>query len=106
VLRLLFRGIGLLTLAGAFAAAVLDGARTLADQRLEFTPLGLTLAALSPTKFATLPALAAKIHTKLWDPVLVTVMYIPTFFILVVIGLALIAFTRKRREPGAIGARR
>lgn len=106
MLRLLFRLIGLLSLAGAFAAAVIDAARTLANQQLEITPAGVTLATLFPSKFQALPALAAKIHPKLWDPVLVTMLWTPTALILAVIGFLLLALTRPRREPTPIGARR
>jgi hypothetical protein len=105
VLRLLFRLLGLLTLAAAFAAAVIDGARTLADQRLEFTPLGETLGYLLRDKFAALPALATRIHPKLWDPVLLSLLYAPTFLALAVVGIALMAATRAR-ATNAIGARR
>jgi hypothetical protein len=96
VLRLLFRLLGLVTLAAAFAAAVIDGARTLADQRLEFTPIGASLAYLLRDKFAALPTLAARISPKLWDPVLLSLLYAPTFLALAVIGFALMAFTRPR----------
>ena len=106
MLRLLFRLVGLLTLAGAFASAVIDGARTLADQQLELTPLGGTLGYVLRDKFAALPALVAKIHPKLWDPVLLSVLYVPTFLALAVLGVTLMLLTRSRREPGAIGARR
>ena len=102
----MFRAIGLLTLAAAFAAAVIDGARTLADQRLEFTPLGATLGYVLHDKLAALPALAAKIHPKLWDPVLLSVLYVPTFLALALLGVALMVLTRSRGEPNAIGARR
>jgi len=106
VFRLLFRLIGLLSLAGAFAAAVIDAARTLANQHLEVTPAGVTLDRLFPAKFEALPALVARIHPKLWDPVLLTILWAPTALILAVIGLLLLALARPRREPSPIGARR
>ena len=106
MLRLLFRLLGLLTLAGAFAAGVIDGARTLADQRLEMTPLGATLAYVLRDKFAALPELVGKIHPKLWDPVLLSVLYVPTCLALAIVGIALMILTRSRDEPDAIGARR
>ena len=106
MLRLLFRLAGLLTLAGAFASAVIDGARTLADRQLELTPLGATLAWALREKFAALPALVARIHPKLWDPVLLSVLYVPTSVALAILGFALMMLTRSRGEPGAIGARR
>ncbi len=102
----MFRFSGLLALAGAFAAAVLDAARTVADQRLEFTPGGRTLATLFPTEFAELPALAGRIHPKLWDPVLVSMLYAPTALDLMLIGAALIMVTRRRADERPIGARR
>jgi len=106
VLRLLFRLTGLISLAGAFAAAVIDAARTLANGRLEWTPAGVTLDRLFPAKFEALPALAARIHPKLWDPVLLTILWSPTALILAVVGLLLLALARPRREPSPIGARR
>ncbi len=105
MLRLLFRLVGLLTLAAAFAAAVIDGARTLADQQLEFTPLGATLGYVLREKFAALPTLAARIHPKLWDPVLLSLLYAPTFLALAVVGVALMAFTRARNEDSFRGRR-
>ena len=106
MLRLLFRLLGLLTLAGAFAAAVIDGARTLADQQLELTPLGATLGFVLRDKFAALPALVGKIHPKLWDPVLLSVLYVPTFLALAILGAALMVFTRGRAGPDVLGGRR
>ena len=105
-MRWLFRLIGLLALAGAFASAVIDGARTLADQRLEMTPLGEILGYVLRDKFAALPALVVRIHPKLWDPVLLSVLYVPTFLALAILGAVLLVFTRGRSEPEALGARR
>ena len=102
---MVFRLLGLLTLAGAFAAGVIDGARTLADQRLELTPLGATLAYVLRDKFAALPALVGKISPKLWDPVLLSVLYAPTFLALALLGVALMILTRPRGERAAIGRR-
>jgi len=96
VLRWLFRAIGLFCLAGAFAAAVLDGARSIADQKLALTPLGVTLATAFPAKFPLLPALVAKVHPLLWDPVLLSVLYVPTSIDLAVVGLVLFAFSGAR----------
>ena len=74
-------------------------ARTLANQQLEITPAGVTLATLFPDKFRPCRRSAAKIHPKLWDPVLLTILYAPTALILAVIGFSLLALTRPRREP-------
>ena len=96
MLRFLVRAVGLIALAGAFAAAVMDGARSLANDTVSLTPLGVALARLAPTKFEQLPALAAKISPRLWDPVLVHVLWVPTCIVLAVIGIVLIAVAAPR----------
>ena len=96
--RFLVRAIGLIALAGAFAAAVMDGARSIANDTLSITPLGSMLARLAPAKFEQLPALAAKIHPKLWDPVLLDALYVPAAVALAVIGIVLVAIALPRRS--------
>ncbi len=91
MLRLLAQAVGLVALAGAFAAAVIDGARSIANSDWSLTPLGAALARLAPAKFAALPAAAAKISPKLWDPVLIDVLYVPTSLALAVVGIAFMA---------------
>ena len=52
MIRFALRLIGLILLAGAFAAAVIDGARSLADQKIELSSMGTALAYAFPAKFA------------------------------------------------------
>ena len=98
MLRFLARALGLIALAGAFSAAVYDGARSIANSALMLTPLGASLAALAPAKFAGLPATVARIHPKLWDPVLIDVLYVPTSAVLAGIGILLAALASARRR--------
>jgi len=91
MLRFLARALGLLALAAAFAAAVWDGAHSIANNALLWTALGTTLAQLAPAKFEQLPEQAAKIHPKLWDPVLIDLLWVPTSVALAGIGIALMA---------------
>ena len=98
--RFLVRLIGLVALAGAFAAAVMDGARSLANDTVSITSLGAALARLAPAKFEQLPALAAKIHPKLWDPVLLDILYVPAAVALALVGIALVAIALPRRSRG------
>ena len=97
MLRLLVRALGFVALAWAFAAAVMDGARSIANSTVLLTPLGSTIARLAPERFQELPSLAARIHPKLWDPVLIHILYIPTFIVLAVVGLALTALAPPQR---------
>ena len=102
MLRFVFRLVGLLLLAGAFAAAVMDGARSLADQQLALTSAGVALGRLIPAKMAALPGLASKAHPLLWDPILLNVLYVPAFIDLAVIGLIFMAFSRAPRDRGRV----
>ncbi|HXT07584.1 MAG TPA: hypothetical protein VN715_11680 [Roseiarcus sp.] len=91
MLRFLARTLGLLALVGAFAAAVIDGARSIANNDWALTPLGAALGRIAPAKLAALPAFATGISPKLWDPVLIDVLYVPTSLALAVVGVAFMA---------------
>jgi hypothetical protein len=97
MLRFCVRALGFIALAWAFAAAVMDGARSIANSAVLLTPLGATMARLAPDRFQQLPLLAARIHPKLWDPVLIHILYVPTFVALAVVGLALTALAPPQR---------
>ena len=97
MLLLLARMLGLLALVGAFAAAVIDGARSIANSDWSMTPLGAALGRVAPAKLAAMPALVGKISPKLWDPVLIDVLYVPTSVVLAVAGIALMALGSRGR---------
>ena len=97
MLRWLIRAAGFLALAGAFVLAVEDGARSLANGELSLTPLGASLARLAPQKFQALPALAARISPKLWDPVLIHALWLPTSAALLILGALLAGLASRRR---------
>ena len=97
MLRFLARMLGLLALVGAFAAAVIDGARSIANSDWSMTPLGAALGRVAPAKLAAMPALVGKISPKLWDPVLIDVLYVPTSVVLAVAGIALMALGSRGR---------
>lgn len=87
-------------LAGAFAAAVIDGARSIAADQLALTPAGATLYWALPNKFPVFQAfIEHKISPRLWDPVLLNVLMLPTWLILAILGAALTFVTRKRPPP-------
>ena len=71
MIRFALRLIGLLLLAGAFAAAVIDGARSLADQKIELSSMGTALAYAFPAKFALMHDYVVKKAPMLWDLVVV-----------------------------------
>ena len=95
-MRLSFRLAGLLLLAGAFAALVVDGTRSVAAGMLVVLPLGRTLMLVSPAGFEKFHVLVETKAPVLWDPVLATTFLLPTWLVLGVLGLVLIAMTRPR----------
>jgi len=103
VFRFLLRFVGLMLLAAAFAAAVIDGARSLAAQQVMATPMGLALDLAFPSKFPLLqPFVEKRLHPFLWDPVLVAILSAPAFVDMAALG-ALIFYLVRPRAP-TIGA--
>ncbi len=100
MLRFSIRALGFLALAGALVVAVEDGARSLANGALSLQPLGGSLARLAPQKFSQLPALAAHVSPKLWDPVLIDVLWLPTSAALLIVGALLAGLSSPRRARG------
>ena len=94
MLRLFFRFVGLLVLAGAFVSLVIDGTRSVAARSTEILPLGRTATALAPDAFVKVHTLIETHAPLLWDPVLVTVLLLPTWLVLGVLGFVLLALTR------------
>ena len=93
-MRLLFRLVGLLLLAGAFAALLVDGTRSVAAGSVAVLSFGRTLMSIAPDVFQKLRLVVEAKLPMLWDPVLVTVFLMPTWVVFGVIGLALLATTR------------
>ena len=94
MLRLFFRFVGLLVLAGAFVSLVIDGTRSVAARSTEILPLGRTATALAPDAFVKAHTFIETHAPLLWDPVLVTILLLPTWLVLGFIGFVLLALTR------------
>ena len=99
MIRFTLRLVGLLLLAGAFAAAVIDGARSLADQKIELSSMGTVLAYASPAKFALMHDYVAKKAPMLWDVVVVNALYAPATLDLAVLGAGLFYLARRPSVP-------
>lgn len=99
MLRFLVRLLGTLVVAGGFIAAVVDGARFVANGVLDFTPLGGVLFAAFPRQFPLIePGVTRHVHPLLWDPVLLSLFTAPAFAVLTVLGLILLWLGRSRRS--------
>ena len=99
MIRFTLRLVGLLMLAGAFAAAVIDGARSLADQKLEVTSMGWAVAHAFPAKFALMQAYVVKKAPMAWDLLVVNLLYAPATLDLAVFGAVLFYLARRRAVP-------
>lgn len=95
MLRLLFKSFGLLLLAAAFAALVVDGTRSVAAGTPALLPLGRTASALFPGAFLMMHKLVETHAPMLWDPVMVTILLLPAWLVLGLLGVVLLAITRR-----------
>lgn len=78
-LRFLVRMLGYLLVAGGFVSLLTDGARSIANSALRFTPLGEIALTVLGERFGQLqPAVERNLHPMLWDPVLVHLLQVPT----------------------------
>ena len=93
-------------LAGAFAAAVIDGARSLAAQQLTLTSTGLALDLAFPSKFPLLqPFVEKRLHPLLWDPVLVAILSAPAFVDMAALGAVIFYLVRARAPAVGVSTR-
>jgi hypothetical protein len=96
--RFLIRLIGLWVVAGAVVAVVLDGMRSIAQQRLSLTPLYETWKTLSPASYAAARRwVESHSHAMVWTGMEWT-LGLPTFLILFALGVGLILLGAKRRR--------
>jgi hypothetical protein len=95
--RFLVRAVGVLFLAGGFAAFVIDGARTIAASSLVVTAFGETSRQMFPRHFPLLQSFVEqRLHPLAWDPFLLAVFLLPTAFVFAAFGLLLLWLARRR----------
>ena len=94
--RLFFRFNGLLVFAVAFVALVVDGTRSIASGRIDLLPLGRACTLLAPDAFQKIHNAIEGHLPLLWDPVLVTILLLPSWVVFGATGMVLLASTRRR----------
>lgn len=96
MIRALLRLLAMLALAVSVIMAVLDATRTVAAQTLVMTPLMDSWQATFPDGLASLQAfIEQKLAGFLWDPVVTSLLALPGFLVMGLIGFALYALGRK-----------
>jgi hypothetical protein len=103
MLLFLPRFIGLWFVAGALVAITIDAAKSIAASALTLTPFGAALHALAP---ATLLAAQTFVQQSLephlggwvWNPLIQSILLLPTWVVLGVVGF-LLSYVGRRRGP-------
>ena len=95
--RFLARVIGLILVAAGFVGLVIDGTKSIADQRLYITRVSEFWAAVHETSLAQLRPTVERLVPWLWDPLVQSVLNAPTWLVLAVLGTVLILLGRKKR---------
>lgn len=107
MVRFLLRLIGYIFVAAGFVALVIDGARSIANAGLRFTPVGELVIALIQERYQQIqPAIERNLHAWLWDPVLLTVLRAPVAAAALLLGFALLWLGRRPDEVIGIVTRR
>jgi hypothetical protein len=97
-MRFLVRFLGLMALAGAFAAVVLDGARWIANGAFAPTTAGALIGNLAPRAVANAQSLIeARLGDKAWEDVIVRSLSAPLFVYLTALSALLFVLSRRRR---------
>ena len=101
-MRFLVRFVGLLALAGAFAAAVIDGARWVVDGTFAPTSTGAAIYWLSPRALATVQTFVeSRLGPWAWNDVLLRALLAPAFLALTLVSAFF--FFLSRPPPPEIG---
>ena len=101
-MRFLARFIGLIALAGAFAAAVIDGARWIVGGSFAPTSTGAAIYWLSPKALASIQSFVeSRLGAWAWNDVLVRALLAPAFVALTLVSALL--FLLSRPPPPEIG---
>lgn len=102
MLRFIARLIGLLLLAGAMIAVIVDGAASIGASHLTFQPFGALWIAAAPDSLQAVRLfLVTKAHPFLWDPLFNLVLRTPAFIVLGLLGFLFLVLGRRRHDPYA-----
>lgn len=100
MIRFFLRLSGFLLVAAGFVVLVIDGARSIANQKPMLASTGDLLQRVTGERFGQIqPAVEQGLHPLLWDPLLVNLLALPAFVAAIALGFLLLRLGR-RPEPG------
>ena len=95
-----FKVFGLITLALSLVLAVLDITRSITASELILTPLAQTWSSFNAKSLADAKtSIEQLIHPFLWDPVLLTVLKLPSWLVLWFLAMVLLKLGQRRETP-------
>ena len=97
MIRLVFRFLGILLLAAAFAALIIDGTKSIAASAIIYTPAADTAQQIFPEKYKLLQPALEHIHPLLWNPGMATILRLPIWIIIAIFGMICLLLGRKPR---------
>ena len=97
MIRLFFRFLGVLLLAAAFAALIVDGTKSIAANTVIYTPAADTAAQVFPEKLKALQPGLEHIHPLLWNPGMTSLLRLPIWILIAVFGVICLLLGRKPR---------
>ena len=105
MIRLLFRFLGVLLLAAAFAALIIDGTKSIAASAVIYTPTADTAAQIFPDKFKLLQPALEHFHPLLWNPGMTAILRLPVWIIIAVFGMICLLLGRRPRPKIGFSSR-
>lgn len=106
MIRLIFRSFGILALACAFVALVVDGTRSIAAGEIMMARLGEIAQHALGAKFAALqPLIERNITPLLWSLVVERLLLVPLWLVLAALGIGLVLATQARRDEIGLSSR-
>jgi hypothetical protein len=101
MIRSAFRLLGLILLAGAFAALIIDGTRSIAGGEFTVTSVAAALLWAMPDRLDSFRQQVQHVNPYLWDPILIYALRLPLWSIAGCLGfLAIAASKRKQAKIG------
>lgn len=98
MIRFLLRFIGFWLLAGGVVALVVDGTRSIAASQIQFISALSAWSSISPSSLEKAKAALSGLSPVAWADAAATMLDLPLFALLCVLGLLLMALGRKRRR--------